>query len=84
MNTDQRMMLGERKKSDEIFKSEILGKSVTNFEITRDSILEIAREKYNLEDLDIEIFLDKLSEETLEVILEDISPDYIKCRCNND
>lgn len=49
------------------------GQPVTNFEITRDSILEVCRNKYDFETIDIECFLDKLKEETLEVILNDIS-----------
>lgn len=59
-------------KSKVIFKNKN-GKSITNFEITRDSILEIIRNKYDFETIDIECFLDKLSEETLEIILNDIT-----------
>lgn len=55
------------------FNSRGNGEMVTNFEITRDSILIIVRNIYKLEDVDIECFLNKLSEETLEVILNDIS-----------
>ncbi len=59
--------------SKKIFKSRSNGKTITNFEITRDSILEIARNRFELETIDIECFLDKLSEETLEIILKDIT-----------
>lgn len=55
------------------FNSRGNDKMITNFEITRDSILIIVRDIYKLEDVDIECFLNKLSEETLEVILKDIS-----------
>ena len=75
-------MQGEIKQpSSNIFESKVQGKLITNFEITRDSILEIIRNRYKgLETIDIEIFLDKLSEETLEVILKDISKSCINRR----
>ncbi len=78
----ERMMQGEIKQpSSNIFESKVQGKLITNFEITRDSILEIIRNRYKgLETIDIEIFLDKLSEETLEVILKDISKSCINRR----
>ena len=60
-------------RNKEIFKSKVLDKTITNFEITRDSILQIARDKFELETIDIECFLDELSEKTLEIILKDIS-----------
>lgn len=57
------------------------GKRLTNFEITRDSILEVFKNKYNYEDtIDIECFLDKLSEETLEIILDDITGDWLNAK----
>lgn len=69
---------------DKLLKARANGKTLTNFEITRDSILEIIKNKYKLEDVDIEIFLDKLSEETLEVILKDLSKNQISKRRYND
>lgn len=81
----ERMMQGEiKQQSSKIYDATILGKFITNKEITRDSILEIIRNRYKgLETIDIEIFLDKLSEETLEVILKDLTSGYLKYRCNN-
>lgn len=80
--SNERMMQGEIKQpSSKIFESKVQGRFITNFEITRDSILEIIRNKYKgLETIDIEIFLDKLSEKTLEIILKDISKSSINKR----
>ena len=62
----------------------ISSEEFANKEITRDSILEIIRNRYKgLETIDIEIFLDKLTEETLEVILKDLTSGYLKHRCND-
>ncbi len=81
----ERMLQGEiKQQSSKLYDATILGKFITNKEITRDSILEIIRNRYKgLETIDIEIFLDKLSEETLEVILKDLTSGYLKHRCND-
>lgn len=81
----ERMLQGEiKQQSSKLYDATILGKIITNKEITRDSILEIIRNRYKgLETIDIEIFLDKLSEETLEVILKDLTSGYLKHRCND-
>lgn len=82
--SEKRMMQGEIKQSLKIFASHVQGQFITNKEITRDSILEIIRNRYKgLETIDIEIFLDKLTEETLEVILKDLTSGYLKHRCND-
>lgn len=75
---------GVKMNDDKLLKARANGKTLTNFEITRDSILEIIKNKYKLEDIDIEIFLDKLSEGTLEVILKDLSKNQISKRRYND
>lgn len=82
----ERMLQGEiKQQSSKIYDRTILGKFITNKEITRDSILEIIRNRYKgLETIDIEIFLDKLSEKTLEVILKDLTSGYLKYRCKDD
>lgn len=81
----ERMLQGEiKQQSSKLYDATILGKFITNKEITRDSILEIIRNRYKgLETIDIEIFLDKLTEETLEVILKDLTSGYLKHRCND-
>lgn len=81
----ERMLQGEIKQQlSKLYDATILGKFITNKEITRDSILEIIRNRYKgLETIDIEIFLDKLTEETLEVILKDLTSGYLKHRCND-
>ncbi len=78
----KRMLQGEIKQPlSKIYDATIQGKFITDFEMTRDSILEIIQKKYEgLETIDIEIFLDKLSIETLRIILKDITSSHLRSR----
>ena len=57
---------------EKVFKSRSNGKSISNREITRDSIIDFVYNA-NIDYIEIGCFLDILSDDTLESILKDLS-----------
>lgn len=57
---------------EKVFKSRSNGKLISNKEITRDSIIDFVFNE-NIDYIEVGYFLDLLDEDTLEVILKDVS-----------
>lgn len=57
---------------EKVFKSRSNGKLISNKEITRDSIIDFVYNE-NIDYIEVGYFLNLLDEDTLEVILKDVS-----------